>query len=908
MADESPMNLIIRLILNAAGFASGIDEEKAKIDELDSQKIGDKKFNVDVDTEEAHAEIDKLRAMIHDENFNVNADTSEADAKLDFVKETLNSIKETTARIELSDPDANRELDSLKRKLDSMTRTTMMLTLDDPFVDEKLENLNRQIDQLKRKFTNIPVSVEDGSATEKIWAIKKDLDSLHDKTVNIDVDDHGAAEKIKADEEETRRLGGVIDSTSGSMGILGHAIMASLPLVAPLAAVATAGVMGIASGLAAASVGAIGFGAIAAPEITKVVSAANQGEAAIKKLDSAEQQAARSVQSFESFWNRLSASLEKPILGAFTNGIKALQAILTGLEPAIRGAANAINGLMRDLQRSIGTPPVQKFFDYLGHTAGPMITAFGKIAGNVLLGVMNLLRAFGPLGTQMVNSLVRMSAAFAQWSARITASKGFQQFVQYVQQNGPRVMSVIANIVSAVGHIVVALAPLGAAVLRVIQAMSQWLNNLTRLHPGLVQLAVGIMSGISAIRLMATAVSALLSPFRLLFSLVPAGVRQMVTEFMRTSIIPTLMRAIGVSFTFLTGPWGILIAAVVAGVILLITHFSQVSSWIHANFGISIPQILRTLSNVFKTVWDEIKEAVSSAWSYIEPTIMSGVRSIESFWDQAWPMIKEVFTEVWDAIKPIIQTVLALWQAEFQVFFSVLRAIWGPFWASLGSILKGVWDEITGVIRIAWDIIKGVILTGLDLLTGRWGAAWNEIKSTFSNVWNDIKSMMGNLIHDAFSFGSNFVHMIASGIRSAVGAVSSAVSSVAGKIKSFLGFHSPTEEGPGADADTWAPNFMKMFTQGITQYTPALQGALTKAITPPTTVTNPNIKGLVNSSLSGYSNNSTTAGSTNGYAVNGPLLHIDTLVVRNNQDIQKIQQSLYNADERVRRAKGVRGV
>jgi uncharacterized protein YceK len=35
------------------------------------------------------------------------------------------------------------------------------------------------------------------------------------------------------------------------------------------------------------------------------------------------------------------------------------------------------------------------------------------------------------------------------------------------------------------------------------------------------------------------------------------------------------------------------------------------------------------------------------------------------------------------------------------------------------------------------------------------------------------------------------------------------------QVKNILGFHSPAREGPGSDADTWAPNLVKMFASGI---------------------------------------------------------------------------------------------
>ena len=52
------------------------------------------------------------------------------------------------------------------------------------------------------------------------------------------------------------------------------------------------------------------------------------------------------------------------------------------------------------------------------------------------------------------------------------------------------------------------------------------------------------------------------------------------------------------------------------------------------------------------------------------------------------------------------------------------------------------------------------------------------------------------------------------GIKDKVNAVKDAVKGVADKIKSFLGFSEP-EEGPLSNLQTYAPDMMKLFAQGI---------------------------------------------------------------------------------------------
>lgn len=70
------------------------------------------------------------------------------------------------------------------------------------------------------------------------------------------------------------------------------------------------------------------------------------------------------------------------------------------------------------------------------------------------------------------------------------------------------------------------------------------------------------------------------------------------------------------------------------------------------------------------------------------------------------------------------------------------------------------------------------------------------------------------------------------GIKSMAGGVKDAVTGVASSIKSFLGFGSPTKEGPGSNADTWAPNLINMLKDGIKAGIPEMEANLQAVLNP----------------------------------------------------------------------------
>ncbi|WP_052675911.1 hypothetical protein [Paenibacillus sp. IHBB 10380] len=101
---------------------------------------------------------------------------------------------------------------------------------------------------------------------------------------------------------------------------------------------------------------------------------------------------------------------------------------------------------------------------------------------------------------------------------------------------------------------------------------------------------------------------------------------------------------------------------------------------------------------------------------------------------------------------------------------------------------------------------------------GRAGKSFGGISSAAKSAASETRShlmSLQNISSQGSSWGSNLISMMTSGIRSKFPSLSSAVSDAAGVIKNFLGFHSPTKEGPASKSDKWAGNFVSMFAGGL---------------------------------------------------------------------------------------------
>lgn len=190
----------------------------------------------------------------------------------------------------------------------------------------------------------------------------------------------------------------------------------------------------------------------------------------------------------------------------------------------------------------------------------------------------------------------------------------------------------------------------------------------------------------------------------------------------------------------------------------------------------------------------------------------------------AWLLlkIKEVGTRVVD---PIINTALS-WGKELINGFVKGLGLRGPT----------IWPKIKELVGRGIDRIKefgSTIASRGGELMNRLGQAIAEkgpaqVVRGLQKIRDRMSSYLGSLAKSAWNWGSNLISTLISGINARIGALTAKVREVANKIKSFLGFSSPTEEGPGRFADRWAPNLMKMYAEGIEKGIPKVQSAALK--------------------------------------------------------------------------------
>lgn len=331
-------------------------------------------------------------------------------------------------------------------------------------------------------------------------------------------------------------------------------------------------------------------------------------------------------------------------------------------------------------------------------------------------------------------------------------------------------------------------------------------------HPKLLQIAATI-AGITGVVL---AVAGAIGTFLATIGALSAGI---------TAAMPVLT-AIGTAISAISAPVAIVIAAIAALYVAWATNFGGMRDFLN-------------------DVWGKVKTDLLAAWNYIAPTLQSAITSLTVFlkqfgadiekivkfiigvleffapvWQAMWTGFKAVVGAAWDSIVAIIRGAFDIIKGIWDVIMGVLTLDWDRFWNGIKEVMSGVWDIIKGVVKGAWDWIAALFTTSIGVIDGifesffgfslveKFSGWFSAIRDTIARIWNGMVDM-------AKQWGRNLIDMFSEGIMSRVNALVDKVRNAVQSIKNLMGFSSPTKEGPGSNADQWAPNFMNMFADGI---------------------------------------------------------------------------------------------
>lgn len=370
----------------------------------------------------------------------------------------------------------------------------------------------------------------------------------------------------------------------------------------------------------------------------------------------------------------------------------------------------------------------------------------GQIFGNTFKGIFNLFRAFGDNSTTIFESLATMSAKFAEWSANISKSDGFQKFVQYVQTNGPVIMSLIGAITMALVNFGVAMAPIGQKVLGLVTAFTQWVAKLFETHPAIARI-LGVTISLFGVFMMllptiiqlGTFFTQLIIP---LFNFVGIATR-----------VASIVKFVGIALIGLN-PIVLIIIAVIGTLVAIFTHLWQ------TNEG---------FRNAVITIWESIKAFFIATIEIIKQALISGFLTMVNTGIQIFNTLQTGLAAIWGVIKALISSSISIIVSVVSSGFSRVLSFVTSTMSSVLSFISSTFSSIVSTISSSISTAVSVVATG------------------FSNMISAVVSFTSQLISNIVSAMSSFVSAITSGGSQALSAITSALNNMVSAARGFVG-------------------------------------------------------------------------------------------------------------------------
>lgn len=194
--------------------------------------------------------------------------------------------------------------------------------------------------------------------------------------------------------------------------------------------------------------------------------------------------------AFAEFQN-LSAPTTLPI---FTEAFRGMAALLPRLVPLVQSFGNVFLRVLQDMNSHMQGAGFQKFLDWAARVGALNFDNLLRAMGNIIQTLMNLGMAFSNQGLGFTRWLEDVTGKWVTWSAALQNNRGFQNFIEFFNKNGPLLGALLSNLATLMGRFVQALAPLATITL---QGLIDLTNLLNKIPPSVL---TGIIAGFIGMR------------------------------------------------------------------------------------------------------------------------------------------------------------------------------------------------------------------------------------------------------------------------------------------------------------------------------------------------------------------------------------------------------------------------
>lgn len=247
------------------------------------------------------------------------------------------------------------------------------------------------------------------------------------------------------------------------------------------------------------------------------------------------------------------------------------------------------------------------------------------------------------------------------------------------------------------------------------------------------------------------------------------------------------------------------------GISYAIDSFTEFGAGIIA----AVEEFFRPAVETILTIWNWFSETFGPLLDALQNLVSAVFEAILAIATNIWTNIKNfILDNIWNPIVSYVSQYIENMKAFVEAGFSFIKEkIFVP--------LQAVWDKVQEIWTNISNKFTEVINSVHDFVAEKFEAIRSKIeeplqnaKDKVSEVFNGIKETIKGVVNDALQWGKDLVGNFVKGISENMPSLTDGINGLANTIRERTHFTKP-DKGPLADFDTYAPDMMKLFAQGI---------------------------------------------------------------------------------------------
>lgn len=303
-------------------------------------------------------------------------------------------------------------------------------------------------------------------------------------------------------------------------------------------------------------------------------------------------------------------------------------------------------------------------------------------------------------------------------------------------------------------------------------------------------------------------------------SAIPEIAQEVIPELAETisTLTPEIISAFEQIITSLVEQMPVLLPILLEGAIQL---FMGIISALDKVTDVLIPMLPELISQITSALKSTIPQLISAGFDLLMGLVMGIADNAEEIVDAILDLIPQIIDTITDNLPQILE-------AGGKILYAIVTGIGDHLPEITQSVVKLVAVLLKEIVLHLPDILAA----GADML----GSLAMGIVSTFEPLSDALSDLMleftdwaSDLWDSALEWGGDLIDNFVEGIKNAASAVWDTLEDIGEGIADLIGFSEP-EKGPLSNFHTYAPDMMKLFSEGIDDNSYLIEDSMNKAM------------------------------------------------------------------------------